>query len=132
MLSAVFIALCRFQIAAAYTSDPAVQEMTANLLLLAALFQLSDSTQVAASSAIRGYKVTRSPMFIHLTAFWGFSLPVGCLLGLAPTWLPLHPAQPMAASGFWIGLALGLTVAATLLVWFLHRLSLRRIALASQ
>jgi MATE family multidrug resistance protein len=128
VLSATFIALFRFQIAAAYTSDPAVQTMAANLLLFAALFQLSDSTQVAASSAIRGYKVTRRPMFIHLTAFWGFSLPVGCLLGLAPTWMPFHPAQPMAASGFWIGLTLGLTVAATSLVWFLNRLSLHRIA----
>jgi len=128
VLSATFIALFRFQIAAAYTSDPAVQTMAANLLLFAALFQLSDSTQVAASSAIRGYKVTRRPMFIHLTAFWGFSLPVGCLLGLAPTWMPFHPAQPMAASGFWIGLVLGLTVAATSLAWFLNRLSLHRIA----
>jgi MATE family multidrug resistance protein len=132
MLSAIFIALCRFQIASAYASDPAVQAMTADLLLFAALFQLSDSTQVAASSAIRGYKVTRSPMFIQLTAFWGFSLPVGCLLGLAPAWMPWHPAQPMAASGFWIGLALGLTVAATLLAWYLNRLSLRRIALAAR
>lgn len=127
ILSACFIALCRYQIAAAYTSDPAVQEMTANLLLFAALFQLSDSTQVAAASAVRGYKVTRTPMFIHLTAFWGFSLPLGCVLGLAPEWFPWHPANPMSATGFWIGLAIGLTVAATLLVWFLDRLSRRRI-----
>jgi len=131
MLSATFIALCRYQIAAAYTSDPAVQQMAANLLLFAAIFQLSDSTQVAAASAIRGYKVTRSPMFIHLTAFWGFSLPVGCLLGLAPAWMPWHPVQPMAASGFWIGLVLGLTVAAVLLVRLLNRLSLRRIVLSA-
>jgi MATE family multidrug resistance protein len=127
MLSATFIALCRFQIARAYSSDPAVQDLTASLLLFAAIFQLSDSTQVAASSAIRGYKVTRRPMFIHLMAFWGFSLPVGCLLGLAPNWLPFHPDVPMAASGFWIGLILGLTVAAISLVWFLNYLSQRRI-----
>ena len=47
------------------------------LLLLAAIFQLSDSTQVAAASAIRGYKVTRGPMVIQLLAFWGVSLPLG-------------------------------------------------------
>jgi MATE family multidrug resistance protein len=104
-----------------------VQELTAQLLVFAAWFQLSDATQVAASCAIRGYKVTRPPMIIHLTAFWGFSLPLGYVLGLAPSWLPWGPAAPMAATGFWIGLVLGLTVAALLLVWFLDRLSSRRV-----
>ena len=66
-------------------------------------------------------------MIIHLTAFWGFSLPLGCVLGLAPSWLPWRPAVPMAATGFWIGLVLGLTVAALLLVWFLDRLSSQRV-----
>ncbi|MBC7499886.1 MAG: MATE family efflux transporter [Herminiimonas sp.] len=127
LLSAIGIALFRYQIAAAYTSDPEVQALTVHLLMFAALFQLSDSTQVAAASAIRGYKVTRPPMVIHLAAFWGFSLPLGCVLGLAPAWLPWAPAQPMGATGFWIGLVLGLTIAATLLVWFLHRLSLQRV-----
>jgi MATE family multidrug resistance protein len=36
---------------AMYTSDPAVQATCVHLLLFAALFQLSDSTQVAAASA---------------------------------------------------------------------------------
>jgi MATE family multidrug resistance protein len=125
--SAAFIGAFRHQIAAAYTSDPAVQALTAQLLVFAAWFQLSDATQVAASCAIRGYKVTRPPMIIHLTAFWGFSLPLGCVLGLAPSWLPWGPAVPMAATGFWIGLVLGLTVAALLLVWFLDRLSSQRV-----
>ncbi len=128
MLSACFIALWRYQIAAAYTTDPAVQEVTAKLLLFAAIFQLSDSTQVAAASAIRGYKVTRTPMLIHLLSFWGCSLPLGCVLGLAPQWMPWRPAAPMAASGFWIGLAVGLTVAATSLVWLLNHISLRKIS----
>ena len=130
LLSATGIALFRYQIAAAYTSDPAVQEMTAHLLLFTALFQLSDATQVTTASAIRGYKVTRRPMLIHLAAFWGLAVPLCCALGLAPDWLPWRPAQPMAAAGFWIGLVVGLTVAAGLLAWFLNRLSHRRIAIA--
>ncbi|OEZ92886.1 MATE family efflux transporter [Duganella phyllosphaerae] len=130
VLSAIFIVLFRYQIARAYTSDLAVQELCAHLLLFAALFQLSDSTQVAASCAIRGYKVSRQPMVIQVTAFWGFALPIGCWLGLAPQWLPFAPAQPMAASGFWIGLVVGLTVAAVLLSWALQRLSLARVKTA--
>jgi MATE family multidrug resistance protein len=126
LISAALIAVFRWEIARAYTSDPAVQELCAHLLLFAALFQLSDATQVATSSAIRGYKVTRQPMQIQLLAFWGFAMPVGYVLGLAPSWFPWSPAAPMAASGFWIGLVLGLTVAALLLTRSLHRLSRSR------
>ncbi|MES2901606.1 MAG: MATE family efflux transporter [Pseudomonadota bacterium] len=127
VLSAIFILLFRHQIAAAYTSDAAVQALCVQLLLFAAIFQLSDAAQVAASSAIRGYKVTREPMQIQLLAFWGFALPVGCVLGLAPRWFPWAPAAPMAASGFWIGLVLGLTIAGVLLTHSLNRLSKARI-----
>src|SRR5471032_1350296 len=130
VLSAGFITMFRYQIARAYTSDVAVQELCAHLLLFAALFQLSDATQVATSCAIRGYKVTRPPMLIQLLAFWVFALPLGYVLGLAPAALPWSPAQPMAASGFWIGLVLGLTIAAVLLTWFLNRLSLQRLRAA--
>jgi MATE family multidrug resistance protein len=130
VLSAAFITLFRHQIAAAYTSDPAVQQLAATLLLFAAIFQLSDATQVSASCAIRGYKVTRTPMIIHLVAFYGLALPLGWALGLAPDWLPWRPEQPMEAVGFWISLVVGLTVAALLLVIFLQRLSTRRISLA--
>jgi MATE family multidrug resistance protein len=127
ILSALFIALFRLQIAAAYTSDAAVQALCVQLLLFAAIFQLSDATQVSASCAIRGYKVTRPPMQIQLLAFWVFALPLGCVLGLAPSWLPFAPARPMAAAGFWIGLVVGLTVAAVLLTWVMHRLTLARL-----
>ena len=127
LVSALGILLFRWEIARAYTSDPAVQALCAHLLLFAALFQLSDAAQVAASSAIRGYQVTRQPMQIQVLAFWGFALPAGCVLGLAPAWFPWSPARPMAANGFWIGLVLGLTIAAVLLTWSLERLSRRRL-----
>ncbi|MGJ7917694.1 MATE family efflux transporter [Massilia sp. LXY-6] len=127
LLSAVFIALFRWQVAAMYTSDKAVQATCAMLLLFAAIFQLSDSTQVAAASSIRGYKVTRSPMLIQMIAFWGVALPVGWILGLAPDWFPWGPSAPMQATGFWIGLVLGLTVAAVLLAWSLNNLSKLRV-----
>ena len=123
VVSAVLILIFRWEIARAYTSDPQVQALAVQLLLFAALFQLSDATQVAASSAIRGYKVTRQPMQIQLLAFWGFALPAGYILGRAPAWFPWSPAAPMAATGFWIGLVLGLTVAAILLTVALHRLA---------
>lgn len=132
IVSATLITVFRHQIAQAYTSDPQVQALCAQLLLFAALFQLSDATQVATSCAIRGYKVTRQPMLIQLLAFWGFSLPIGYVLGLAPAGFLWSPAEPMAAAGFWIGLVTGLTVAAVLLTWYLNRLSLQRLRAAHQ
>ena len=130
IVSATLITIFRDLIAAAYTSDPAVRQLTAELLLFAAIFQLSDAAQVTTSCAIRGYKITRTPMLIHLMAFYGFALPIGCVLGLAPDWLPWHPAAPMASHGFWIGLVSGLTVAGVLLLSYLHRISQRKIRLA--
>ncbi|HEY5799745.1 MAG TPA: MATE family efflux transporter [Burkholderiaceae bacterium] len=127
VLSAIAILICRTQIAQAYTTDPQVQEMARHLLLFAAIFQLSDAAQVGAACAIRGYNVTRMPMVIHLAAFWLFAVPLGCLLGLAPGWAPLAPAVPMGAAGFWIGLVVGLTVAAVALCVYLDRLSRSRI-----
>lgn len=132
VLSAAFVALFRWQIARAYTSDPAVQQLCVQLLLFAALFQLSDAVQVATSSAIRGYQVTRQPMLIQLVAFWLVSLPLGVVLGLAPDWLPFGPAAPLGVFGFWIGLVLGLTVAAVLLTAALQRLARTRVRAGQQ
>jgi len=121
--SGVLIALLATPIARAYTSDAAVVALAAQLLLLTALFQIPDAAQVISSCAIRGYKVTRAPMLIHMTAFWAFALPLGYGLGLAPPWLPWSPAQPMAAQGFWISLIVGLSVAAVGLLWLLRHVA---------
>jgi MATE family multidrug resistance protein len=114
-------------IAAVYTSDAPVAAAAASLLFLAALFQVSDAAQVSTSCAIRGYKVTRAPMVIHITAFWIFALPLGCILGLAPEWFPWRPAQPLQAQGFWIALVVGLTVAAIGLAFLLRQVAQRHL-----
>jgi MATE family multidrug resistance protein len=124
-ISAVLIAFSTTHIAAAYTNDAAVAALAAQLLVFAALFQLPDATQVSTSCAIRAYKVTRTPMVIHLAAFWGLCLPLGCVLGLAPAWLPWRPTQALGAQGFWIALVAGLSIAALGLLWLLNRLSLQ-------
>jgi len=128
LVSALGIALWRWPIAQAYTNDPEVALLATQLLVFAAVFQFSDCSQVVSSCAIRAYKVTRAPMALHLSAFWGVSLPLGCLLGLAPDWAPWAPAQPMAAKGFWIALVVGLTVASSGLLLLLRRVTRRALA----
>jgi multidrug resistance protein, MATE family len=120
VFSALGMALFNTQIASAYTNDVTVATLAAHLMFLAAVFQLSDATQVVTACAIRGYKVTRMPMVIHLTAFWLVSLPMGYALGLAPAWLPWQQ-EPMGAAGFWLALIVGLTIAAFGLVVLLRR-----------
>lgn len=122
-VSALCIAWLSQPIAQLYSPDPAVVGIASQLLLLAALFQLSDATQVVTACAIRGYRVTRPPMFIHMTAFWLFALPLGYTLGLAPAWLPWQPTQALGARGFWIALVVGLTVAAVGLSLLLRRVA---------
>ena len=103
-------------IAALYTGEIEVQQVTIRLLLFAALFQIADVIQVTCISALRGYKDTRIPMFIMLFSFWGLGLPLGYLLTFTDV---LWPA--MGAAGFWVGLTGGLTSASILLGWRLYR-----------
>ncbi|MFL1454679.1 MATE family efflux transporter [Marinobacter sp. GN3S48] len=98
------------QIAALYTSDAAVREVTVSLLMFAALFQIADVIQVTCISALRGYKDTAIPMFIMLFSFWLVGLPLGYVLTFTD-WL----APAMGAAGFWVGLTGGLTSASILL-----------------
>jgi multidrug resistance protein, MATE family len=107
-------------IVALYSDDPAVTALTVQLLAVAAAFQLSDALQVTAAGSLRGYHDTRATMLITLLAYWGIGLPSGYLLGLTDRVVPALGAQ-----GLWIGLVLGLTVAALLLNWRLLRISHR-------
>jgi MATE family multidrug resistance protein len=93
-------------IARLYTHDSRVITLAAHLIMLAGLFQFSDGIQVASNGALRGLKDTRVPMLITLFAYWVIGMPVGW-------WLTFR--QGMGASGMWLGLTAGLSVAAIML-----------------
>lgn len=93
-------------IARLYTHDPRVITLATQLIMLAGLFQFSDGIQVASNGALRGLKDTRVPMLITLFAYWVIGMPVGW-------WLTFR--QGMGASGMWLGLTAGLSVAAIML-----------------
>ncbi|MCA1920817.1 MdtK family multidrug efflux MATE transporter, partial [Buttiauxella noackiae] len=59
-LTALFTIVMREHIALLYNSNPEVVALAAHLMLLAAVYQLSDSVQVIGSGVLRGYKDTRS------------------------------------------------------------------------
>ncbi|MGM0702505.1 MAG: MATE family efflux transporter [Pseudomonadota bacterium] len=105
---------------ALYTHDVAVQRLTLSLVVLAMIFQVSDSLQVNLAGALRGYKDTRVVMVITLIAYW--------LVGLGGGhWLGEHGVadliDPMGVHGYWVGLIAGLTAAALLLGERLRRVA---------
>ncbi|MCT8986607.1 MATE family efflux transporter [Shewanella phaeophyticola] len=99
----------RHEIALLYNDNPEVVTLAGSLMMLAAFYQISDSIQVVAAGALRGYKDTRSAFYITLFSYWGIGMTAGYLLGYTQLF-----GAPLGAKGFWIGLIAGLTVAAIL------------------
>lgn len=106
LISASFIAIFNEQIAALYTSDLDVRALATSLLVMAGLFQLSDGLQVGAAGALRGFKDTSWPLALTLVAYWLVGFPIAYYFGV-------HQARgPVFV---WLGLIIGLSVAAVLL-----------------
>jgi MATE family multidrug resistance protein len=89
-----------------YTSDRVVISIAAQLLIIAAFFQLFDGTQVVGLGILRGMGDVNIPTLITFIAYWVVGLPVGYLLGLQ-----MH----LGVKGVWYGLVLGLMVSSILL-----------------
>lgn len=114
--SALLILLMPGTILSAYLdlADPANAAMLGfalTYLFVTAVFQLSDGLQAVAAGALRGIQDTRVPMMIALFGYWVAGFGTSVLLGLF---------TPLGGAGVWIGLAVGLTVAAALLLGRWH------------
>jgi MATE family multidrug resistance protein len=97
-----------------FTPAVDVATLAAQLLVVAAFFQLFDGGQVISVGALRGLHDVRVPTVITFIAYWVISLPLGY-------YLAFH--TPMGAVGLWTGLAAGLGCACLLLGWRFHRLT---------
>lgn len=108
-MALLLIVFCRY-IPYFYNDDPQVVAQATGLLLIAALFQLSDGLQVVGLGALRGLEDVKVPSIVSLLAYWAVALPLGYTLGFV---------LKMGAPGVWTGLLTGLSiVAAVLLVRF--------------
>lgn len=116
-LTALFTVTYRHEIALLYNDNPEVVTLAAQLMLLAAIYQFSDSIQVIGSGILRGYKDTRAIFYITFVAYWILGLPSGYVLALT-NWI----VPPMGPAGFWIGFIIGLTSSAILMITRIVRL----------
>jgi len=89
-----------------YVDDKTVITYASSLLIIAALFQLSDGTQAVGIGILRGLTDVKIPTAITFIAYWIVGLPIGYLLGFN---------FGLGVQGVWIGLLLGLTTSAILL-----------------
>ena len=89
-----------------FIDNTEVIKIAAQLLLVAAVFQLSDSAQVIILGALRGLQDVKIPTVITFVAYWLIGFPVSYYLG---------KEEVMGSIGIWIGLVSGLTAAAILL-----------------
>ena len=109
--TALFTVALREQIALLYNDNPEVVTLASHLMLLAAIYQISDSIQVIGSGVLRGYKDTRSIFFITFIAYWVLGLPCGYILALTDL-----VVERMGPAGFWMGFIIGLTSAAIMMM----------------
>lgn len=94
--------------------------LAAKLMIIAALFQLSDGIQVTALGILRGMQDVKIPSILTFIAYWVITIPLGYVLCYM---------MKMGAFGMWIALGLGLTISAVLLVLRFLKLSDRKINL---
>lgn len=89
-----------------YISNVEVIILASQLLIIAALFQLSDGLQVVILGALRGLQDVKIPTLICFIAYWVIGFPVSFYFG---------QKEIMGSMGIWMGLFVGLTASALML-----------------
>lgn len=117
-LCAIGFILFRNQLPLLFNKDKQeVVSMAAMLLLFAAIFQISDSTQAIGAGLLRGIKDVKTPTLLIAIAYWIIGIPVGCWLAFK-----VH----LGASGIWLGFIIGLTLSSLFLTTRFLRLVKRQ------
>ena len=101
----------RHDLANLFSANSEVQLLAANLFLFAAALGIFDCLQMACSGALRGYKDTKVPLVIQITAFWIIAFPIAYSLALTNYW-----GEPLGVYGFWIGTVIAASIAAASLL----------------
>lgn len=113
-LFAVCFILLKDWLPTLYIDNAEVLLLASQLLIVAALFQLSDGLQVVILGALRGLQDVKIPTLICFIAYWIIGFPVSIYFG---------KADQLGSMGIWLGLLAGLTVSAAMLHWRFNYLS---------
>jgi MATE family multidrug resistance protein len=94
-----------------YTDDKNVIALATSIMVLACIYQLPDALQVSANGILRGLKHTAPISYITFISYWLIGFVLGYVLARTDLIVPA-----MGPHGFWIGIIVGLSVAAILLM----------------
>ena len=108
-VAAIVFVSCRNLLPKIYIDNAQVISIASTLLIMAAIFQISDGVQVVALGALRGIQDVKIPMIITFVAYWICGLPISYV---SARYLDVGPV------GVWLGLVLGLTISA---IWLTRR-----------
>ncbi|GEQ86843.1 MATE family efflux transporter [Patiriisocius marinistellae] len=101
-----------------FKNNAEVVSIAAQLLLVSAIFQITDTIQVVALGTLRGMQDVKIPTIITFIAYWAIGFPIMYYLGLFTDY---------GSTGIWLGLLAGLTVSGILLFIRFNYLSKRLI-----
>jgi MATE family multidrug resistance protein len=106
IICAVLFVVFQHQLPLFFTPNAEVAAIASTLLVLAAIFQISDATQAIGVGLLRGIKDAKLPTAFVAFAYWIIGIPVGYFLSFKVN---------MGPSGIWIGFIAGLTASSILL-----------------
>lgn len=98
--------LLRYQLPHLFNNNTEVLSLAATFLLMAAVFQISDSIQAISAGLLRGIKDVNIPTIFIAVAYWALGIPIGALLAFHFN---------MGGVGIWLGLIAGLSFSALFL-----------------
>jgi multidrug resistance protein, MATE family len=91
----------------AFSNNLQIIELSSNLLIVAALFQMFDGLQVTVIGMLRGLEDAKFPTIITLISYWGIALPMAYILAFT---------LKLEVVGIWIALLISLIIVAVSLL----------------
>lgn len=104
-----------------FNDNKEVVSTASQLLLAAAIFQISDSLQVIILGALRGLQDVKIPTLITFISYWLIGFPISWFFG---------KSELYGSFGIWMGLLAGLSTAAILLYARFNYLTKKLIAIS--
>jgi MATE family multidrug resistance protein len=111
---AVLFMLARHQLPLLFNDEPEVLRFATVLIVMSAVFQISDSVQAVGVGLLRGVQDVNIPTLFVFLAYWVIGIPLGY-------WLTFH--QGWDVKGLWVGFIAGLSASALLLSLRFFRIS---------
>lgn len=103
IVSALVFIIFRNYLPVLYVDDSGVINIASTLLIIAGLFQISDGIQAVGLGILRGIRDIKKPTIVTFISYWIISIPLSYFLGIE---------YGYGVYGIWIGLSVGLTLAA--------------------